>query len=205
MREKSLNPTRQSHLKSSAPSFRTAIELSAYTAIFYGQSSRPSERNRKKTKTLPRSTQHTDQKLAANSLFQNILRVSHSGSIFCPECRRSTGSNIHGMSILQTSKKKMNEPTGEGSVNDSGATFGQQKGGPKAASSQIVLTHKNPGPFYARGKGPCWKWYCRILAASAGVRVLPLRSTVRTTSPRQTTSVAERPAISCGSTRLISS
>ena len=49
---------------------------------------------------------------------------------------------------------------------------------------------------HALGSGPCWKWYCNIRAASAGVRLVPCPSTVRTTSPRQTTSVAERPAIS---------
>ncbi len=65
--------------------------------------------------------------------------------------------------------------------------------------------HRTRVSVYARGSGPCWKWYCRIRAASAGVIVLPLGSIVRTTSPRQTTSVEESPAISAGSTRLISS
>src|SRR3954447_23139754 len=42
-------------------------------------------------------------------------------------------------------------------------------------------------------------------AANAGLSVLPWASTVRTTSPLQTTSVSESPAISAGRTRLISS
>ena len=45
---------------------------------------------------------------------------------------------------------------------------------------------------------PCWKWYCRIFAASVGLTVPASVSTARTTSPRQTTSAAASPAISSG-------
>ena len=76
----------------------------------------------------------------------------------------------------------------------------------KSTSSTAEFHLHGAGEAYARGRcAPCWKWYCRIRAASAGFRVEPFGSTLRTTSPRQTTSVADRPAISAGSTRLISS
>ena len=42
------------------------------------------------------------------------------------------------------------------------------------------------------------------IPASAGLTDSPFPSTVRTTSPRHTTSVPARPAISAGNTRLIS-
>ena len=48
---------------------------------------------------------------------------------------------------------------------------------------------------------PCWKRYCRIFAARAGCMVGCSAFMLRTISPRQTTSAADNPAISAGSTR----
>ncbi len=75
-----------------------------------------------------------------------------------------------------------------------------------------LADHVSPAPFSASAadhasdrREPCSKWYCRIFAASVGLTVPDCGSIVRTTSPRQTTSAAAKPAISGGNTRLISS
>jgi len=65
-----------------------------------------SERNCKKENSLLKSAENSDPKPTANSLFHNILRVSPSGSIFCPEWRRPIVHNINKMSILRKQEKK---------------------------------------------------------------------------------------------------
>jgi len=47
-----------------------------------------------------------DDAKAANSLFHNILRASHSGSRFCRECRRSGRHKSNQTRILQSREEK---------------------------------------------------------------------------------------------------
>ena len=85
---------------------RNDSALSPYPAGFCRQSAQPPERNYNKINILRRTAQNGDPKLAANSLFSNILRVSPSGSGFCRESRRSSGHNINEMSILASQEEK---------------------------------------------------------------------------------------------------
>jgi hypothetical protein len=45
---------------------------------------------------------------------------------------------------------------------------------PAQAAFPQTITHGTPVSVYALGSRPCWKWYCRMRAASAGLKVLPL-------------------------------
>ena len=169
------------------------VALSPYSAIFCRSTPHAPTCNHQKINDFQESTDGTTQKQAANSLFWKILRISPSISVFCREYLRSNSVNMNGMNILREREKKI-----------CGHTTPLRSPKRERQPGEAAPYPSN-FPFYARGNGPCWKWYCRIRAASAGLSVLPFGSMVRTTSPRHTTSVADRPAISAGSTRLISS
>ncbi len=106
MREKFLNSAGLPAAKLNRVSFRNTFTLSPYSAGFCRQSSRTSASNCKKANILGKPALNSGQKSTANSLFQNILRVSPSGSIICEGSHRSISRNINKMSILQNHKEK---------------------------------------------------------------------------------------------------
>jgi hypothetical protein len=83
-----------------SPVPRNTSTLSPYSALFCHQNGLPSDCNRKKENDLPESARENGFGPSANSLFLNILRISHSDSIFYPESRISKGCNIKKTWIL---------------------------------------------------------------------------------------------------------
>jgi hypothetical protein len=85
----------------------SAHRVSACFAIFCQLIAQPSKRNQQKTNRLQNSSKISCDESGANSLFQNILRISPLTSRFCGDYRRYAGTNINGMNILQKCEEKM--------------------------------------------------------------------------------------------------
>jgi hypothetical protein len=117
--------------------YQGASTVSPYSARFCRHASQSSKRNHQKTNTLRKSKPDCDQKSAANSLFQKILRVSPFASIFWRDSHRYDSRNINEMKILQNTKKKCG----------GGVPQGNEKGGPREAaflSTRLSLLDTNP-------------------------------------------------------------
>ena len=106
MREKFLNSPGELTATPLCVSSPSTFILSFYSAIFCRQIFRTLPRNYKKVSDLHKSARNNNPTSTANSLFQNILRVSPSGSRFCGDSHRLIIHNINRMRILQNHEEK---------------------------------------------------------------------------------------------------
>jgi len=71
-------------------------------------------------------------------------------------------------------RRKSGHAQDDASQENCASLLPSKKRRPAQAAFPQTITHGTPVSVYALGSGPCWKWYCRIRAASAGLKVLPL-------------------------------